>query len=186
MNRTVKRIGSFAKVTFEHQLSHSMPGQCVQLDGKMFAIYETTDKNFSIFVKDNSHFVENTPKTISEPTGQGFSAALFKRAIVVAGGTGIGAIMPVIKIRNKYGLSTDVIFYTKDDVSSIRADQATIGMCRNVIFWNTTANGRPADPLQPLVEKQPESAVFVAGPRSLVEATEKISKKFNFECHTNF
>lgn len=186
MNKTVKNIGPFAKITFDHQLSYSMPGQCVSLDGKMFAIYETTDRGFSILVKNNSYFVENTPEVISEPTGQGFSAALCKRAIVVAGGTGIGAVMPVIKVRNKYGLSTDIIFYAKDDITSIRSDQATIGMCRNVVFWNTTTMGRPADPLQPLVEKQPDSAIFVAGPKSLVQATEQIAERFNFECHTNF
>ena len=186
MNKTVKYIGPFAKVTFEHALSYSMPGQCVQLDGKMFAIYESIGDKFSIFVNKDSYYVENTPKEISEPLGQGFAAVLGKRAIIVAGGTGIGAVVPVIKTRNKYGLSTDVLFYTKGDVTSIRADQATIGMCRNVIFWNTTELGRPSTPLMPLVERQSESTVFVAGPKSLVTATAEAAKQFNYPCYTNF
>jgi len=186
MKKTVQYVGPFAKITFDHQLSYSMPGQCVKLDGKMFAIYETTAKGFSILAHKDSYYVENLPQEISEPLGQGFSAALCKRAIVVAGGTGIGAIVPVIKARNKYGLSTDVIFYTKGDVTPIRADQATIGMYRNVIFWNTTETGRPATPLTPLVEKQSESTVFVAGPKSLVTATSAEAKQFNYQCYTNF
>jgi len=186
MNKTVKYIGPFAKVTFDHALSYSMPGQCVKLDGKMFAIYESIGDKFSIFVHKDSYYVENTPKEISEPVGQGFSAVLCKRAIIVAGGTGIGAVVPVIKARNKYGLSTDVLFYTKGDVTPIRVDQATIGMCRNVIFWNTVDQGRPSTPLTPLVEKQDESTVFVAGPKSLVTATAETAKQFNFQCYTNF
>jgi len=186
MNKSVKIMGPFAKVTFTHSLTQVIPGQYVLIDGKPFAIYDTSIDEFSIFVHKESYYVDNDPKEISEPMGRGFTAALCKRAIVVAGGTGIGAVVPVIRSRNKYGLSTDVLIYTKGDAVSVRADQATIGMCRNVIFWDTTVKGRPSDPLTPLVDKQPESCVFVAGPKSLVEATKKVAGNFNFICYTNF
>jgi NAD(P)H-flavin reductase len=186
MNRTIKQIGNYTKVTFDHALAYSMPGQCVQLDGKYFAIYESLGNTFSILVNKDSHYVNNDPEKISDPLGNGFSSTLSKRAIVVAGGTGIGAVVPVIKLRNKYGLSTDVIFYTKGDIGPIRLDQATIGMCRNVIFWDTSTKGRPIDPLAPLVDKQGDSVVFVAGPKSLVTATQEVAKNFNYVCFTNF
>jgi NAD(P)H-flavin reductase len=186
MNRITKDIGPYVKVTFKRQLPYSIPGQCVKLDGKWFAIYEVNPGDFSILVNKNSHYAENDPQEISEPLGEGFTASLCKRAIVVGGGTGIGAVMPVIKNRNRHGLSTDVIFYTRGDISPIRLDQATIGMCRNVIFWDTTKQGRPSTPLEPLVDKQAESTIFVAGPKSLVTATEEAARNYNFDCYTNF
>ena len=186
MNRVIKEIGPYVKVTFKHQLAYSIPGQYVKLDGKFFAIYEVNANDFSILVHKNSHYVENDPKEISSPLGEGFTASLCKRAIVVGGGTGIGAVMSVVKNRNRHGLSTDVIFYTKGDISPIRSDQATIGMCRNVVFWDTTKQGRPSSPLDPLIEKQAESTVFVAGPKSLVTATEAAADSYNFDYYTNF
>lgn len=185
MKKDVKVIGPYAKVTFEHSVAQVVPGQCMVLDGKYFAIYDNDHANFSVLVKAGSHLVENSPKEITGPAGKGFTSCLHKRAIVVAGGTGIGAIVPVIRARNKYGLSTDIIFYSKGDVTPIRADQATIGMCRNVIFWNTSERGRPADPLSPLVDRPHDAAVYVAGPKSLVDGTINASKGLNYICYTN-
>lgn len=185
MKTIAKKFGSYIKLTFDKPLVGVNPGQCVTLDGKWFAVYDSDHIGFSILVKDDSYFVDNDPKEIVGPVGKGFTSCLHKRAIVVAGGTGIGAIVPVIRARNKYGLSTDVLFYSRGDISSIRADQATIGMCRNVIFWDTLEKGRPANPLTPLYDRPLDAFIYVAGPKSLVEATQKASADINYICYVN-
>lgn len=185
MKTNVKKFGNYVKLTFNTPLQGVNPGQCVTLDGKWFAVYDFDHTGFSILVKSDSYFVDNDPKEVVGPVGKGFLSCLHKRAVVVAGGTGIGAIVPVIRARNRYGLSTDVIFYSRGDVSAIRADQATIGMCRNVIFWDTLEKDRPANPLAPLYDRPLDAAIYVAGPKSLVEATQRASADINYICYTN-
>lgn len=186
MNRTVKHLGPYAKIKFDRKLSQSIPGQFVYIDGKPFAIYESDESSFSILVKGDSFLVENIPQEISEPKGGGFPNLLSRHAIAIAGGTGVGAVMPVIHARNKQGLTTSVIIYARGDITTIRDDQPCLSLCGDVILWDTASRGRPRDPLAPISNIHPGSAIFMVGPKSLTAAIKEAADRYNLSCNTNY
>lgn len=186
MNKTVKHMGPYTKVTFDHPVPQSTPGQFVYIDGKPFAIYDSDESSCSFLVKGDSYLVENMPKEISSPTGGGFPNPLSKHAIAIAGGTGVGAIIPLIRARNKQDLTTSVIIYTRGDITHIWEDQPCLAMCGDVIMWNTTVRGRPADPLAPISNIHPGSAIFMVGPKSLTAAIKEVAGRYKLSYHTNY
>lgn len=186
MSRTVKRVGPYAVVTFDHKLAQTVPGQFVYIDGKPFAIYDRDAESFSIMVKGDAHLTQSDPVEIGDPQGTGFPHLLDRHAIVVAGGTGIGAVMSVINARNLCGLSTDAVFYTRGDISSLVETQACLTTCGDVVFWDTQERGRPSDPLSPITDIKPNTSIFMVGPKSLTAAIKEQAGKLNLSTHTNY
>ena len=189
--KTINYVGDFAKVTFHHSLSsQTIPGQCVKVDGKWFAVMDQRDDEFDVLVRKDSSLLKSDKHIIEGPLGRGFGNLDCKNAILVAGGTGIGVMTYLLKYRTMLGLESYVVHFARSALSVI--DVTSYDSCKEYVFWNTVSNGgRPDTPIKPLEEKYgtftsyfdpTETQVFVSGPSSLVEAC----RSLDYMCNTNF
>jgi ferredoxin-NADP reductase len=156
----------------------SMPGQCVTVDGKYFAIAENDGSVLTLLGKNGGALdVEvGAELNIQGPFGPGFKSIDCEHAVIITGGTGIGACISVLKHRASLGLKTAVVSYARQDHPFTGVLQEHGGVC-----WNTTTSGRPESPFSPLgvSEFPPGTVVFTAGPRELVESIKRSAEKFN-------
>jgi len=173
-----------AVLTVPYSLSaKSKPGQCAKINGAWFAIAEQRSQEFDVIVKSTSPLLQLEETLLVEgPTGPGFQNAACSHAIVVAGGTGLGAVISLLKYRGERGLTSDLIYFSKD----MQIAQVVPPVyCKNVILWNTVEKTRPDQPLV-LPEIPKDSQVFVSGPKSLVEACKAAAQVSNLTCNLNF
>lgn len=183
----IQRFGEYAKVTFRHSFPAEVKhGQVAIINNMRFAIAEDRGDEFDIFVKKNSSLLTlHQEYTITGPTGDKFyDSSSAQSAIVIAGGTGIGAVCSLIKERRERKLPTQAVFFARGDLKpdEVLGPYASTG----VKVWNTLRLGRPESPLS-LVEEIPHGAqVYVAGPMSLVNSTKLVTDTLRLECHTNF
>lgn len=180
----IQRFGDYAKLTFIHRLEQEMlPGQCAKINGNWYAIAEQRPDEFDILVKTNSSLLssEEEDDVIEGPLGSGFKNADCKDAVLVAGGTGIGALIQLLKFRSALGLDSYLVHFARSSYGM--KELIPSGSCKKYVFWNTTwHHGRPDSPILPLCELPSDSQLFVSGPKSLVAAC----KSLQFPCNTNF
>jgi NAD(P)H-flavin reductase len=157
------------------------PGQCAKINGSWYAIAEQRDSNFDVFVKNNSSLLSATEYVIEGPLGPGFKNIDCAEAVLVAGGTGIGALLQLLQYRFEKNLSSYLVHYARSPFNLEELIPASY--CKKYVTWNTTLRKeRPLTPVLPLVNLPDDSQIFVSGPKSLVDAC----KSLNFSCNTNF
>lgn len=177
--------GNHAVATVPYSLSaKSKPGQCAKINGAWFAISEQRAEEFDIIVKSSSPLLTaDTALLVEGPLGSGFPNTGCYHAVLVAGGTGIGALTHLVKFRFERGLSTDLIYFSRGSMEI--SDVIPANMCKNVVLWDTMKEGRPEDPLGLFLFPN-DSEVFVSGPKSLVEACKLSSQAKNLVCNLNY
>lgn len=171
------------------------PGQFFSINDLSYSVAKKDDCTVRFITKKNSRldgFDEGTYSFVG-PLGSGFSNAGAKRALVVAGGTGIGAALYLLDSRSQ-DLESHLIFYSKEE-------KPLVGICKaleinppinSIVEWNTAVSGRPAGPLDPFVKREHsyyDLHVFVIGPKSLVESCREQCKKLSIPAenfHLNF
>lgn len=180
-----KVYGSHAVATVPYRLSaKSKPGQCAKINGAWFAITEQREEEFDIVVKSTSPLLEiETALLVEGPLGSGFPNATCSHAIIVAGGTGLGAVIHLVKHRFERGLTTDLVYFSRGSLEISEVIPAD--MCKNLVLWDTMKNSRPSDPLGSF-EVTSDSQVFVSGPKSLVEACKLSAQTKNLVCNLNY
>lgn len=178
----IQRFGDYAKLTFLQRFEKEMlPGQCAKINDNWYAIASQRNDEFDVIVKKDSSLLSSSDDVIEGPLGPGFQNFDCQNAVLIAGGTGIGAMLHLLKVRASLGLDSYLVHYARSSFGM--KDLIPEGTCKKYVFWNTTwQHGRPDDPTQPLCELPKDSQLFVAGPKSLVTTC----KSLKFPCNTNF
>jgi len=172
----INRDEQFVVVKYAH-VCQIRPGQCVIIDGKYFAIAENNSGVLTVLGRVGGpldRFV-GAEVDLTGPVGNGFKDVDCEHAVVIAGGSAIGACLSVLDYRNQLGLKTWFVSYAKTRHPFISRVAVTGG-----VNWNT-ASGRPAFPFDPLDIKSFPSGtrVFVAGPNDLVTSVRNCAEQFN-------
>jgi len=172
----INRDEQFVVVKYAH-VCQIRPGQCVIIDGKYFAIAENNNGVLTVLGRVGGPLdrLVGAEVDLTGPVGNGFKDVDCEHAVVIAGGSAIGACLSVLDYRNQLGLSSWFVSYAKTRHPFISRVAATGG-----VNWNTT-DGRPAFPFDPLGIKSFPSGtrVFVAGPNDLVTSVRSCAEKFN-------
>jgi NAD(P)H-flavin reductase len=199
MSFTYAYSGDFC-VASKSSLMSAQPGQCFMIDGRYMAVASSIDGVMSFVTKKDS-WLDSFDKENYEflgPVGRGFTDPATNNAIIIAGGTGIGAAISLLKHRqDNSDLQTHLIFYQRGGipVDELLGMFGVDGCANSLIQWNTATEGRPQNPLDPFFKVNEHEVytqkydVFVVGPKSLVEATSKQCKSLGIEdtmFHTNF
>lgn len=185
MSFTFKHVDDFCIATRESSVMPK-PGQIFKIDGKYVAVAGHKSGKVSFLVKKGS-WLDGFDKEFYEcqgPMGDGFKNPDCQKAIVVVGGTGIGAVTRFLDNR-PVGSETHLVFYQKGPSSySKLVDELEIFPYINTwTLWNTTKQGRPTKPLDVLLVRSDwrydfkGSHVFVAGPKSLEVAVREQCKE---------
>ena len=174
------------------------PGQCFKIAG-LWMTAATWDNEGITFLCQDTVLIQNLkPEQLqfSGPIGSGFSDVDASKALVVAGGTGIAAVLGIMAGRKKEQ-ETHLVFYSKQAdmlnmVSHGLGITDTFENLNRLTVWNTIQLGRPVGPLDPFVAgviDPQQYHVFVAGPSSLMEAARGQCQELGVpDCnfHTNF
>lgn len=169
-------FGNYAKLTLPHQHeSKFMPGQCAKINGRWFAIAELRNNEFDIIVPHDSPLLsaDNEDIVVDLPQGSGFSNIDTPEAVCLVAGTGLGAVLELVKYRSEKNLKTSVQMYgrriTGDCVAGI------FPILRNMKFevWNTTELGRPT--IESILPSDTEVPVFFAGPKGFLDEIRSVS-----------
>jgi hypothetical protein len=170
------RFGNYAKLTLDHEFDpRFLPGQCVRINGKWFAVASTTQDELEIVVPHDSPMLVDDELALEFPLGPGFSLLEAPEVHCVAAGTGIGTMISVVNYRLEKNLHTTVQLYarnvSKDDVIAV------FPVLKEVDFgcWNTCHWGRPT--MKEVLATPPEQPVFFAGPKSLMDDMKAYSDK---------
>jgi ferredoxin-NADP reductase len=175
-----------------------VPGQCFKVAGLWMTAAAWDDEGIVFLCLDTPLIRDLTAEQLhfSGPIGSGFADVAAGKSLVVAGGTGIAAVMGIVSTR-KEEQETHLAFYSKQDgmLGAIARNlglSAALKTLNSLTEWNTTNLGRPTGPLDPFLAAiidPVQYQIFVAGPKSLMEATQKQCQELgvpdkNF--HTNF
>ncbi len=160
------------------------PGKCARINGKWLVIAGSRKNEIDVVVQSKSLEEFESIKEIDYPVGPGYQFLWINPAILVVGGSGLGAAVRILEQRNEGGLKTSTIIYSKG-ISAELAIKAfpSLKEVNNIIFWDTTHKGRPKNPLDP-INPQKDCHVFFAGPKSLHEALKKDPRRPDI--HLNF
>lgn len=173
-------------LTVDHALPQNMsPGQCAKINDKWFAIAEQRLNDFDVYIKSNSFLLtEGLVFQVTGPTGPGFSNPYVKDAVIIAGGTGLGAVMSLASERKQRGLETTCFLYMQADLPEYlkewSRDFATFE------FYNTKKTGRNEAVRRYLESCVAEPTVFVAGPVGLVNSIRILTSELGLVCSTNY
>ena len=169
-------FGNYAKLTLPHQHeSKFMPGQCAKINGKWFAIAELRNNEFDIIVPHDSHLLstDNEDIVVDLPQGSGFSNIDTSEAVCLVAGTGLAAVLELVKYRSEKNLKTSVKMFgrhiTGDCVVGV------FPILRNMKFeaWNTIELGRPT--IKSILPSDPGNPVFFAGPKGFLDEIRLVS-----------
>lgn len=155
-------------------------GACAVINGRWLAVAGYGRNRLHFVVKLGSWIFREKITAIEVPVGKGFSTSQLELPYCVAAGTGIGALSLFLE-RQHSQVKSFVLHRGLDEHAVIKEFPVFQGSK----FWNTTKYGRP-EQKQILQYAKSVSDVFVAGPKSLVEAIRETSTELNFKLHTNF
>ena len=178
--------GDYQKVVLTHpeQTRHIIPGACAVVNGRWMAIADFTDSTLTFIVKSSSFFFREEIDKVEFPAGKGFPPPVAESAVVIAGGTGVGAVTLLVNQLVSRGINPligvcsrglDPLIYSKFYPQFARA-----------FFVNTENCSRPKQLLRYLYNGQSSTEVFVAGPKSLVSDVALDAQYLNINYHTNF
>lgn len=163
-------------VTYELD-AHVHPGQCVVIGGRYFAVAESDGKEVTVLTRHGGPLDVDVGTLVSleGPTGNGFQNADCENAVVICGGTGIGACISVLDYRQKHGLKTWFIAYSRWPHPFQKKVSDAGGLS-----WVTREKDRPSTPLTPFgVESfPPGTQVFFAGTKELLESIGSTVEQF--------
>ena len=161
-------LGNYAKITLRH--NHSpviVPGQSACINGRYYAIADIRNNELDIVIqcKYSRFFIDDI--VIELPIGQGFTNLNSQSAVCIAAGTGLGAVISLVKYRYEKKLSTHVQIYGRNITKQLVA--AAFPILNNVEFnvWNTTELGRHT--IESILPSDPEIPVFFAGPKGFLD-----------------
>ena len=163
-------FGNYAKLTLPHQHeSKFIPGQCAKINGRWFAIAELRNNEFDIIVPHDSSLLstDNEDIVVDLPQGSGFSNIDIHDAVCIAAGTGLGAVISLVKYRYEKNLKTSVKMYGRRIASDSVSDIFPILKSVKLEVWNTTELGRPT--IESILPSDPEIPVFFAGPKGFLD-----------------
>lgn len=178
--------GDYRKVVLTHSESirHIIPGACALVNGRWVAIADFTDSTLTFIVKSSSFFFREEIDSVEFPVGKGFPATTSSSAIVIAGGTGIGALALLVNQLFSRGINPTI------GVCSRGLDPLVFNnfypQFSRAFFVNTEICSRPKQLLRYLYNGQSNAEVFVAGPKSLVSDVALDAQYLNINYHTNF
>jgi len=185
MSFTFKHIDEYCIASRPSPIPASQ-GQVFKIDGRYMAVANWRDNRVSFVTKVGS-WLDGFNKDSYEfvgPIGDGFKCPDAPKAIVVAGGTGIGAAIHLMNSR-KHDQETHLLFYSRTEpcYSRITTMLGSVPHLTTLTHWNTKAKGRPSKPLDLLRVRSdwkydfPNTHIFVIGPKSLVDAVREQCKE---------
>lgn len=186
MRFTFKHVDDFCIATRNSPFS-AVPGQVFKIDGKCMAAAGWCDGRLSFICKRGSWLDGFNPDDRYEfngPIGAGFNERQCQKAIVVAGGTGIGAALSLLNARGQQ-LETHLLFYNRGttDFAKLAEELGQTPNLTTLTQWDTARQGRPSKPLLPLQVRSDweydfkDFHCFVVGPKGLVDATREHCKE---------
>jgi NAD(P)H-flavin reductase len=183
-----REIGSLVLASLRCRLkSQANPGQCVKINNRWFAIADQVDDVLKLVVNKNSPLLKEPYDSIDGPLGAGFKNTDTNSAVIIVGGSGLGAVSMLIRRRVIEGAETRVIIYGRNPAKGdIKSVFPFLTACKELVFCDTLNDGRPADPFDPLSHVPDDCHVFVAGPKSLVDAVKLSATTRKFRVETNF
>ena len=185
MNFTSKHIEDFC-ISTRHSPIPPSQGQVYKIDGKYAAVANWRDNTVSFITKVGS-WLDGFDKDSYEfmgPIGDGFKNHNCPKAVVVAGGTGIGAAIHLLNSRD-HNLESHLLFFSRSEPCYSRM-ATTMGVSPHlttITQWNTKAKGRPSKPLDLLLVRSDwkydlkNTHFFVIGPKSLEAAVREQCKE---------
>jgi NAD(P)H-flavin reductase len=179
-------FGDYVRLTVDYALPQKMsPGQCARINDKWFAIAEQRLTDFDIYVKSDSFLLnQDLVCQVTGPTGPGFSNPYADDAVIVAGGTGLGAVMSLANERKQRGLQTTCFLYMQSDLPEYLQEWSQ--NFTKFEFYNTKKTGRNEAVRQHLEYSVTEPTVFAAGPVGLVNSIRILTSELGLTCSTNY
>jgi hypothetical protein len=163
------------------------PGQCIRANGRYLALTGVRTGEFDCVVPHKSFLDDEVVSTFEYPIGPGYMNIDTPKAYLVAGGSGIGALVSLVEHRTNNGLFSTVQLFgknvRKEDV--VKAfpclDDLTVDFrCKDSEKW-----GRPyALELFPKMGEGSGHPVFFAGPQGMLEELKK--SPYNPLVHLNY
>jgi NAD(P)H-flavin reductase len=149
------------------------PGKCTRVNGRWLAVAGSRKNEIDVVVRSNSFLETEELKEVEYPTGRGYPFLWVDPAVIVSGGTGLGAAVRILEQRLEAGLKTSMVHYSRGlNVDLAAKAFPVLRELRDVVFWDTAHKGHPKNPLDP-VSPEKNCNVFFAGPKSLFEALKK-------------
>jgi NAD(P)H-flavin reductase len=174
-------------VRFEMLCDGASPGQCINVNGRFFAIADSDENSASVLTRYGGplDLPEGTEVNVAGPLGKGFPVYDSWDAVIVCGGTATGVGYNLLKYRSQRNLRTWFVSYTRGGhplSSGIESIREMKGI-ETVVEWNTKKLGRPDTPFTPLNVKEFPigTQVFVAGPKELVDSCRSCAEQFGIE-----
>lgn len=172
-----KDIGpDFMTVTYELPFDVK-PGQCVVIGGRYFAVAESNGSEATVLTRHGGPLDVDVGSEVdlSGPMGSGFPNIDCENAVIVCGGTGIGACVSVLNYRRRRGLQTWFVAYSRWKHPFQNQVNEAGG-----ISWVTREQDRPKTPFTPFgVESFPQGTqVFFAGTLELLESIRQRVEQF--------
>lgn len=167
LERTVTRSGV---VLLRFECSGSKPGQCASVGGKYFVIARCMGSIATVITWSGSPIdvPAGTRIDLVAPVGPGYDTS-GSDPVIVTGGLGFAAGLSLAQSFRQEGRSFRMLSFTRSpDAVYDCMEQFGLSPDDRVRVWNTSAQGRPGTPLDPLdVPISEETPLFFAGPRSL-------------------
>jgi ferredoxin-NADP reductase len=179
---TRKNVGpDFMTVSYALD-SEVKPGQCVVIGGRYFAVAESSDGEVTVLTRHGGPLDVDVGSDVdlSGPVGNGFPNVDCENAVVICGGTGVGACISVLDYRRRAGLHTWFVAYSRWPHPFQKNVEDAGG-----ISWITRESDRPATPLTPFgVDKFPVGTqVFFAGTKELLESIRSNVEQFGISAN---
>ena len=169
---------NYRRVTVKHEtfrdLGEVTPGAVVKVNGRYLAIAALRGEELDVVVGKTSFLDTEEVKDVELLAGTGFKDWDVPEAYLIAAGSGLGALLPIVEKRTDLGLETTLHFYGRNVKESTVLE--TLPVLRKVNFgcWDTVVWGRPRIPQEVLVLPMSHS-IFFAGPRSFQTDLQAVS-----------
>lgn len=166
----------YSIIKFNYKLQKPYkPGKCIKINNEYYSIFNYQENSFKILVKNNSKLINLTTFNIIEldTTGFNMNYTQDEKILVIAGGTGISAIVDFIKTYI-YKTNIFLIYYTNIDFNLNDYFLENEIKKFHYIIWNTHILGRPKNPV--IGYNIENIQIFASGPKSLINDLKNISK----------
>lgn len=158
-------FGNYCKVTLKtSERKDFIPGQCAKVDKFWYVIAGQSEEGLEFIVNQGKWLTQQENFNIEFPLGTGFPHIDEPQLHLIAGGTGIGAMIPVIQYRLSRGLPTNFRYCGKNTEEAQLLEAFPILNYIDFICWNTSLGVRPSIRHE-LLPDDVECKVLFAGPK---------------------